>query len=309
VTHAPGQRDAAGSRRGSASQIAWAAAIGVFAACTVVNADIVDINGGTSWGGWSHIGNAQTSGTWVQGSTSRTYEMYSTMFTLDAGQSVVGSRLGDSAVGNGTGYTGDSQASLFSGSWKAGDRIVGVGLQYSGPTRLGTIWVHVDWAGDSIQAASSVGASDGVYTANAGDLAIYSLGGPNGAARFRATQYSVFTGYTADGGSNYIAPYGVGATTASPARSFAVLASGSGSAATSAQYFVNLDAIARSNGGATFGEGMLGPATRLGFLEADPNWSGYTQQVFSIPTPGVTALFGVSLLLPLQGRRRRRTDA
>lgn len=303
------QLDARALRRRGPFGVACAAAIAVSAACGAAHADIVDINGGTSWHGWSHIGNAQTSGTWVQGSTSRTYEMYSTIFTLDAAQSVGGTRLTDGATGTGSGYTGDSQASLFSGSWRAGDRIVGVGMQYSGSTKLGTIWVHVDWAGDSIHAASSVGASDGVYTANAGDVSIYSLGVTNGGERFRAKQYSVFTGFTADGGSNYIAPYGAGATTASPARSFAVLASGSATAATSAQYFVNLDAIVRSNVGETFGEGVIGPATKLGFFEADPSWSGYTQQVFSIPTSGVAALFGVSILLPRRCRGRRRADA
>ena len=153
-----------------------------------------------------------------------------------------------------------------------GDRIVGVGLQYPGAARLSNIWVHVDWAGDSIQAASSVGASDGANGANAGDLSVFSLGG-SGNERFRSKQYSVFTGPT-DGSDNFITPYGMNATTASPARGFAVLAGGSTIAATSAQYFINLDAIGRSNGGAGHGEGLLGPSTKVGFLEADAGRAG-----------------------------------
>jgi hypothetical protein len=280
-----------------------AAALSALASCAIAHAGIVDINGGTSWNGWTSVGNSRTAGMWVQGSTTRDYNIYSALFTLEEGQTVGGSRVSDGAGGTGTAYTGDTQASLFSGSWKAGDRIVGVGLQYSGAASLATIWVHVDWAGDSIQAASSVGASDGAYGANAGDLSVFSLGG-SGNERFRSKQYSVFTG-PSDGGSNFITPFGMNATTASPARSFAVLASGSAASATSAQYFINLDAIARSNGGAGNGEGLLGPSTKVGFMEADSSWN-LSQQVFSVPTPGAIALIGASLVPLARLRSRRR---
>jgi hypothetical protein len=279
------------------------AAASALVACVSAHGDIVDINGGTSWGGWTSMGNSRTAGMWVKGSTTRDYNLYSTLFTLEASQTVGGSRLGDGTAGNGSAYTGDSQTSLFSGSWKAGDRILGVGLKYAGNAQLSTIWVHVDWAGDSIMAASSVGAGDGVYSANAGDLSVYSLGG-SGGERFRSKQYSIFTA-PSDGSNNFIAPYGTTATTASPARSFAVLGSGSTATAVSAQYFINLNAIARSNDGATFGEGLLGPSTKVGFMEADSNWN-LTQQVFSIPTSGALTLLGLSLFVPFAPKARRR---
>ena len=279
------------------------AKLSALATCAVAHGGIVDINGGTSWNGWTSVGNSRTAGVWVRGSTTRDYNIYSTLFTLEAGQTVGGNRLSDGAGGTGAAYTGDTQSSLFSGSWRAGDRIVGVGLQYPGAARLSNIWVHVDWAGDSIQAASSVGASDGAYGANAGDLSVFSLGG-SGNERFRSKQYSVFTGPT-DGSDNFITPYGMNATTASPARGFAVLAGGSTIAATSAQYFINLDAIGRSNGGAGHGEGLLGPSTKVGFLEADSSWN-LTQQVVSLPTPGALALMGLSLVAPFAPRARRR---
>ncbi len=280
-----------------------AAALSALASCAIAHAGIVDINGGTSWNGWTSVGNSRTAGMWVKGSTARDYNIYSALFTLEAGQTVGGSRVNDGAGGTGTAYTGDTQASLFNGSWRAGDRIVGVGLRYSGAASLATIWVHVDWAGDSIQAASSVGASDGVYGANAGDLSIFSLGG-SGNERFRSKQYSVFTG-PSDGSDNFITPYGMSATTASPARGFAVLAGGSTTTAMSAQYFINLDAIARSNGGAGNGEGLLGPSTKVGFLEADSSWN-FSQQAFTVPTPGAIALMGLSLVAPFAPRARRR---
>lgn len=277
-----------------------------FAASTIAAAgahgEFVDINGGNSWGGWTKIGDAQTAGAWVQGSARRNYAVYSTMFTLETGQTVGGSRVADGDVGTGVGYTGDSEGSLFSGSWQAGDRIIGIGLQYSGTSYLSNMWVLVDWAGDSIRPATGVGAGDGVHGANAGDLAIYSIGN-GGYERFRSKQYSVFTGQS-DGSNNFITPYGMSATTSSPARSFAVLANGSTSAAVSAQYFVNLDAILRSNGGATYGDGALGPSTRIGFFEADSEWN-FTQQVFSIPAPGVAAVAGLVLLAQPPNRSRR----
>ncbi len=279
------------------------AKLSALATCAVAHGGIVDINGGSSWAGWNSIGNSRTAGVWVRGSTTRDYNIYSTTFTLDAAQTVGGTRATDGSSGTGTAYTGDSQSSLFSGSWKAGDRILGVGLQYSGSARLAAIWVHVDWTGDSIRAASSVGASDGVYGANAGDLSIFSVGS-NAAERFRAKEYSVFTG-PSDGSTNFAQPYGTSATTASPARGYAVLANGSGGLATSAQYLINLDATARSNGGMTFGEGVLTSATKIGFYEADSNWAA-TQQIFSVPTPGALALVGVSVAPIVWLRPRRR---
>jgi len=81
----------------------------------------IDINGGASWVGWTAAGNAQNASSYVQGSGTRNYQMYRTDFTLDAAQT-----LGASA------NVGDNAASLFSGSWQAGDQILGLGLSYGG---------------------------------------------------------------------------------------------------------------------------------------------------------------------------------
>lgn len=302
--HRDGRRDPSHRTPSSGPSIPRrVATLSALAACAAANAGVIDINGGSSWGGWTNMGNSRTAGMWTQGSTTRDYNVYSTLFTLEAAQTVGGMRLADGAPGNGTGYTGHTQASLFSGSWQAGDSILGVGLQYTGAARLATIWVHVDWAGDSLFAAPSVGTGGGTYQANAGDLSIYSLGG-NASERFQSKQYSMFTAQS-DGSSNFITPYGMHASVASPVRSFAVLASGSGSLATSGQYFINLDAIRRSNGGASFGEGLLGASTKVGFMEADANWD-LTQQVFTLPAPGAMALCGVAMLAPLGRRTRNR---
>lgn len=275
------------------------------AACTAASAQVVDINGGNSWAGWNSVGNSQTAGIWVLGSTTRTFNIFSTSFVLSASQTVGGTRLADGAVGDGTAYTGDSQASLFSDSWQVGDRVLGVGIQYTGSTRGSTFFFHTDAGGNNIQAASSVGAGDGALSFAAGDTSSYivnTASNPN--SRGRVLQYSIFTGYSPNGSpqnGNYIYPYGQATSLAMPTRSFSVLQSGSGILSTSMQWFINIDAVLRSNGGLTYGEGDFGPSTRFGFMEGDSN--GLSQQVFPIPAPGAFALLG---LAGLAGARRRR---
>jgi hypothetical protein len=273
------------------------------------SAQSVDINGGNSWSGWNSVGNSQTSGIWVKGSTTRTFEIYSTYFVLSAGQTVGGTRVADGAAGNGTGYTGDTAASLFSGSWQAGDRIVGMGVEYTGTTRGSTFFFHRDAGGNNIAAASSFGASDGVFSHDVGDSSSY-MSPESNTNRGRVRQYSVWNGFSQNGSpeeGNFIVPFGNVPTLAMPTRSFTVLDSGSMNRVTSAQFFINIDAILRSNGGMTFGDGDFGPNTRFGFWEGDQTsgWNGtqFTQQIFAIPAPGALALLG---LAGLSGARRRR---
>jgi hypothetical protein len=285
-----------------------AACVAVLAATSsIAFAQSVDINGGNSWAGWSSVGNSQTSGTWVKGSTSRTYDIYSTYFVLSAGQTVGGTRIANGAAGDGVGYTGETAGSLFSGAWQAGDRIVGMGVQYTGTTRGSTFFFHRDAGGNNIAAASSFGANDGVFSHDVGDSSSYMTtvaGNPRGQVR----QYSVWNGFSQNGSpeeGNFNVPYGNMPTAAFPTRSFAVLDNGSMNRITSAQFFINIDAILRSNGGATYGDGDFGLDTRFGFWEGDQvgPGGGFTQQIFAIPAPGALALLG---LAGLAGARRRR---
>jgi hypothetical protein len=267
-----------------------------------MGAHAVDINGGTSWSGWDYVGHSQMSGTWVLGSTNRTYDIHRTIFVLGSGQTVGGNRLNNGAVGNGTDYTGDTASSLFSGSWQAGDRILGIGLRYTGTTRGSTFFFHKDAGGDNIFAASSFGAGDGVFSHDVGDTSSYILHDAS-AARGRVRQYSVFNSFTQNGGSNFATPYGTTPDLAMPTRSFSVLESGSLNRVTSIQYLLNIDAVQRSNGGLTFGDGEFGPSTTFGFREFDG--TGSTQQIFAVPEPfSMLALAGG--LAALARRRRAR---
>jgi hypothetical protein len=299
------------------STIVRSAALALIASATA-HAQVVDIDGGNSWAGWNSVGNSQTSGTWVQGSTTRTYDIYSTYFVLNAGQTVGGTRIAGYsapytpyAAGDGVGYTGDLANSLFSGVWQAGDRIVGMGIQYSGTTRGSTFFFHRDAGGSNIAAASSFGANDGVSTFDVGDSVSYMTtlaGNPRGQVR----HYQIWNGFSQNGTppeGNFTAPYSWNANPAFgptpfpdfPTRTFAVLDNGSMDLTKSVQYFVNIDAILRSNGGATFGDGDFGPNTRFGFWEGHAG--EFSQQIFAIPAPGAIALLG---LAGLAGARRRR---
>jgi hypothetical protein len=291
----------------TASTIASLSLTASLALAGIASAQSIDINGGNSWAGWNSVGNSQTSGTWVKGSTSRTYDIYSTYFVLSAGQTVGGTRIANGAAGDGVGYTGETAGSLFSGAWQAGDRIVGMGVQYTGTTRGSTFFFHRDAGGNNIAAASSFGANDGVFSHDVGDSSSYMTtvaGNPRGQVR----QYSVWNGFSQNGSpeeGNFNVPYGNMPTAAFPTRSFAVLDNGSMNRITSAQFFINIDAILRSNGGATYGDGDFGLDTRFGFWEGDQvgPGGGFTQQIFAIPAPGAMALLG---LAGLAGARRRR---
>lgn len=289
---------------------------------TVLSAQVADINGGSSWAGWNSVGNSQTSGIWVKGSTTRTYNIFSTSFVLNVGQTVGGTRIANGAAGNGVGYTGETATSLFSGAWQAGDRIVGMGLQYTGTTRGSTFFFHRDAGGNNIAAASSFGANDGVFSHDVGDASSYmtTLGGnPRGQVR----HYAVWNGFSQNGSpaeGNFTAPYSWNGNPAFgptpfpdfPTRSFAVLGSGSLDEVIGVQYFVNYDAILRSNGGATFGDGDFGPNTRFGFWEGSAG-GGFSQQIFSIPVnvpePGSLALVGIGVAAMAWSLRRRKPTA
>lgn len=284
------------------TRLAVVTALSLCAAALPASAALIDINGGATWSGWSAAGNAQDAGSFVQGSATRNYQMYRADFTLDAAQT-----LGSSA------NVGDSAASLFSGSWQAGDRILGLGLSYGGGQHGVSFFFHLDMAGDSIQSASELGTATGNYSANAGDTSAYFTGGVSGSNKFRNQQYSVFTAYTPDGSSNFTVPYGMAPSLNAPGRGFGILAPASTGSVASAQFFFNLSAMARGNGGAGFGEGSFSDAaSRIGFYEHDGGAGAarlYSQQVFApmaaVPVPAAAPLLLGALGVMLRYGRRQ----
>jgi len=105
--------------------------------------------------GWSYLGNSLQAGLWANGSTSGTsFNAYSRTFTLGST---------DNAIG---GLTGNPTGLLANGSsWQVGDLILGLGVMSTGSAFTGGIYYKFDFNGSSPwQAASSVGAGDGVYS-------------------------------------------------------------------------------------------------------------------------------------------------
>jgi hypothetical protein len=58
------------------------AAIGMSWCATsrTASAGAIDINGGSSWGGWELRGNSRDVGIWAKDSTTRDYDLYTTVF-------------------------------------------------------------------------------------------------------------------------------------------------------------------------------------------------------------------------------------
>ena len=298
-------------------------ALAALLAAPPAQAELVTLDGGRNWGGWDYVANGQTSGVWVLGNTDRTFNIYSTAFFLDGNQTVTGTPLasdpgqnpgvkadGTTYAGDGTSYTGNTQASLFSGAWRAGDRILGIGIQYSGTTTATTFYFQRDKGGDNIKAASSVGAGDGVLAFDRGDSSsalISMYGWQNGPVRSLIQLDSIFFQTSSGSANDTIRPYNLSSAPApgamdmdvSPVRIFNVLKAGSKNEFTSAQFLMNIDAILRSNGGETYMQGPFTAADTYGFWEGNQNINSGSQQIFGValdvPEPGSLALLLVGL--------------
>lgn len=146
-----------------------AAAVAALSIAAVASATSLDINGGTSWGGWNSAGNALTDGIWARGGTAAIgdYEIYTTSFYYDSSvHNVTGSPVGNSSFA-GTGF-------------QNGSVVVGVGIRMVNPgtynflSNTGVPTLKFDPNNNSYQAATSVGALDGQSSfsgfADAGDF-------------------------------------------------------------------------------------------------------------------------------------------
>ncbi len=87
---------------------------------------VVAINGGSTWDGWSYHGNSKDAGVYGSGSRTVDFDLYHTSFRLPAG-----------AVASGA-NRGNAHADLSTGSFQAGDLIVGVGIKFKNGQRGNT---------------------------------------------------------------------------------------------------------------------------------------------------------------------------
>ena len=262
------------------------------------SAQSVDINGGSSWGGWDLRGQSNQQGIYGSGSAGIVYELYTTSFLFN-GQTVSGSPA----------FGGAFTAPMDLSGFQTGARILGVGVRAvsglpawsgSGPWATNP-FVIFDLNKDSYSAASTVGGTDGRASpstyGHAGDFNVQANGDYNNL--YRPNVMTVFTDNgTFWGGSGSFTGYAgsspTHATTLWPdVRSFFDPSNGSW------QMLFNLDTLEN-----TRGIGAIGNEFRI--MTAVNSGSADNRSVLDVsivPAPGAFALLG---LAGLAGARRRR---
>ena len=285
-------------------------AISILAAVAVAPSALasVDINGGSSWGGWSHRGNSLNVGIWGAQSTTRSYEIYTTVFTFD-NNAITG---GTQVRGSGT-PTGFDQGAFSTGAFANGNTILGIGLKMNGTaSAVGNTFVAFGLSGSSFQAASAVGATDGRVSLSqwgrSGDFSVWmeaSLGPSNLAV--------LTSNGTANGGtgtySNLVGGYGSGVS-----YDFAFRMFRQGGVGGSTQMFFDLTAMQNLYGGGSnfITSGWTNGAAPIGAIGSNFGISLYnsdagnvdaSQVTFSVPAPGAVAVLGLGGLIAARRRR------
>jgi len=118
-----------------------------------------DLNGGSSWNGWTSKGTSDQLGVYGSGLASARYEVYATTFAFD-NHSVSGGPVGGGPTGGASGF---GTGAFSTGAFANGNRMLGIGVRVIGGGSLFgfTPTVRFDLDNDSYLAASSVGGSDG----------------------------------------------------------------------------------------------------------------------------------------------------
>jgi hypothetical protein len=152
-------------------------AVVLLALTIAVPSHAIDINGGSSWSGWDHRGNSLDVGIWGAGSTTRSYELYTTTFTFN--DNTFDSSTGGTQV-RADGAPLDFAAGTYSpGAFANGNTIFGIGLDLNGSANTnGKTFVSFGLGGDDFRAASALGAGDGRVSlstwGHAGDFSLQS---------------------------------------------------------------------------------------------------------------------------------------
>ena len=144
------------------------------------SASPIVIDGGSSWVGWSLRGNSRDVGIWGAGSTTRNYDLYTTVFYFDNNQ-ITGNPVQVKASSAPSGF---NQGTFSQGAFTNGNVILGIGLKMkdnigaSGTaSALGQTFVNFGIGTNNYQAASSLGGTDGrtdnVMWGHTGDFAMH----------------------------------------------------------------------------------------------------------------------------------------
>jgi hypothetical protein len=273
----------------------------------------VDINGGSSWGGWDSRGNSLAVGLWGSGSTTRSYDVYTSTFIFNNNAPTGGTQV--SKAGTPVGF---AQGASSTGAFANGNTILGIGLDLNGAASTkGSTFVTFGLQGNAYQPASALGATDGRADsdtwANKNDFVFY-FDGTTGAGPSNLAVYT--SDGTAQGGTgSYSSLTGTGVGFDYATRMFR-----NGEAGGSIQMFFDLTAMQDLYGGGpnaitsgwTAGQQKIGPiGNNLNMYVWNGSGADGGNVVFNVatgavPEPATWAMmiFGFGLAGSLIRRRR-----
>ena len=283
-------------------------AIGTLALAAIAGSAFgsVDINGGTSWGGWTSVGQSNQLGVYGSGSQTAVYEVYTTVFSFN-NHAVTGGAI-NNVVTNGASGFASNLAGFSSGAFANGNSILGVGVRgISGGSITGmTPTIRFDLDNDSYLAdAPTVGSGNGRTSfTNWSEFRDFTVQF-EGTNSWRGGTLSMQAGNgTSNGGPNntqaIVGGIGSGVSYDWAFRAFAQ--------SDSYQMFFDLNAMSSLYGGANpFGlnanfTGIGAVGSNLGI---SLNGMGTNNVAFgvAIPTPGTAALLGLGGLMAARRRR------
>lgn len=283
----------------------WALAAAMLLGASSVSAAPVMLSGDAASDGWAFIGNSRqtTNPIWARDSVTN-FNVYLTTFRLTAGSSFTPSAPS----------SGNAVGSLISGSWLAGDRIIGLGI--TSLSNLNSATFKVDFGGTGSFAAAPV--LDGP-----GGVASFGAGAGNGSISSQSLQAipnfqykAIDTQYKNLSGT--VVAAGTGVEYESALRSWALVDGSDPNAFTynEMEWLVNYDELLRLNM----------PVAAIGTLSkfsmnasdidplnlrqrgADVSFSyalAFPDANSTVPEPGTIALAGLALLGMTLARRRK----
>ena len=163
--------------------------------------DPIVINGGTSWEGWSLRGNSRDVGIWAGGSTTRDFDLYTTVFYFN-NNAITGNPV---QVKTAAAPSGFGQGTFSQGAFANGHEILGIGLNMRdlNASAIGTTFLNFGIGSDNYQAATTLGGTDGrtdnTVWAHAGDFGMW-MNAPSGGAG-PSNLYAMTTNGTAHAGT------------------------------------------------------------------------------------------------------------
>lgn len=271
----------------------------------------VQINGGSSWGGWTSAGQSNQLGVYGSGSSTAVYEVYTTVFNFN-NHSVSGGAVGGGPTG---GTTGFGTGAFSTGAFANGNTILGIGVKVlSGGSVTGfTPTVRFDLNSNDYQAASSVGGPDGRTSFSSWSETKDFTAQFEGANSWRGGSLTMQTGNGTSNGGPTLTQALVGGIGSGVSYDWAFRAFAQ---ASSYQMFFDVNAMQALYGGSNpFGKnanftgiGAFGNSVRISLNGLGSNnvvFDAPTQTSAAVPEPASLAMWGIGALGMAFARRKR----